>query len=154
MCVCVCFMEVVQPYNSTDTATVWKNSLFISSKIAQSTGYDTKHSDGEVPVMLDLWGMRRIPSLPSPQGPLWPRVVAHDRVSSISQTELNYNYSKLNCLKSAVFTFNCLNKNCTYANWIVWNGNVYCLHWNYVLVLKWIVWNRTVYMYKNRFDIK
>ena len=37
--------------------------------------YDIKQSDGEVPVMLELWGMR-IPSLP---GPLWPGVVAPDR---------------------------------------------------------------------------
>ena len=28
-------------------------------------GYDTKQSDGEVPVMLELWGMRSTPSLPS-----------------------------------------------------------------------------------------
>ena len=28
-------------------------------------GYDTKQSDGEVPVMLELWGMRSTPSLTS-----------------------------------------------------------------------------------------
>ena len=28
-------------------------------------------SDGEVPVMLELWGMRSTPSLPSLPGPLW-----------------------------------------------------------------------------------
>ena len=28
-------------------------------------GYDTKQSDGEVPVILELWGMRSTPSLPS-----------------------------------------------------------------------------------------
>ena len=27
-------------------------------------GYDTKQSDGEIPVMLELWGMRSTPSLP------------------------------------------------------------------------------------------
>ena len=32
-------------------------------------GYDTKQSD-EVPVMLQLWGMRSIPSLASLPGPL------------------------------------------------------------------------------------
>ena len=41
--------------------------------------YDTKQSDGEVPVILDLWGMRSIPSLPSLPGPLWPGVVAPDK---------------------------------------------------------------------------
>ena len=40
--------------------------------------YDTKQSDGEVPLMLGLWGMRRTPSLPSLPGPLWPGVVAPD----------------------------------------------------------------------------
>ena len=43
-----------------------------------SAGYDTKQSDGEVPVMLELWGMRSTPSLPSLQGPLWPGVVTPD----------------------------------------------------------------------------
>ena len=32
--------------------------------------YDTKQSDGEVPVMLELCGMQSIPSLPSLPGPL------------------------------------------------------------------------------------
>ena len=41
-------------------------------------GYDTKQSDGEVPVMLELWGMRSTFSLLP--GPLWPGVVALDRV--------------------------------------------------------------------------
>ena len=34
-------------------------------------GYDTKQSDGEVPAMLEIWGMRSTPSLPSLPGPLW-----------------------------------------------------------------------------------
>ena len=42
-------------------------------------GYDTKKSDGEVPVMLGLWGMRSTPSLPSLPGPLWPRMVAPNK---------------------------------------------------------------------------
>ena len=44
-------------------------------------GYDTKQSDGEVSVMLELWGMRSIPSLPSLPVPLWPRVVVPDKGS-------------------------------------------------------------------------
>ena len=66
--------------------------------------YDTKQSDGEAPVMLELWGMQSPPSLPSLPGPLWPRVVASDRVLSMGQIELNCvfmlnkNYTKLNCL--------------------------------------------------------
>ena len=39
-------------------------------------GYDTKQSDGEIPLILWLWGMRSTPSLPSLPGPLWPGIVA------------------------------------------------------------------------------
>ena len=46
-------------------------------------GNDTKQSDGEVPAMLELWGMRSTPSLPSLPGPLWPGVVAPDRALSM-----------------------------------------------------------------------
>ena len=46
-------------------------------------GYETKQSDGEVPVILELWRMQRTPSLPSLPGPLWPRMVAPDRALSI-----------------------------------------------------------------------
>ena len=42
-------------------------------------GYDTKHSDGEVPVILGFWGIRITPSLPLLPCPLWPSVVAPDR---------------------------------------------------------------------------
>ena len=42
-------------------------------------GYDTKQSDGEVTVMLELWGMRSTPLLPSLAGPLWPGVVVPDK---------------------------------------------------------------------------
>ena len=45
----------------------------------ESHGYDTKQSDGEVPIMLKLWGMQSAPLLPSLPGPLWPGVVAPDR---------------------------------------------------------------------------
>ena len=41
--------------------------------------YDTKQSDGEVPAILELWGMRSYPSLPSLPGPLWPGVVSPDK---------------------------------------------------------------------------
>ena len=35
--------------------------------------------------MLELWGMRSTPSLPSLPDPLWPGVVAPDRVLSMGQ---------------------------------------------------------------------
>ena len=41
--------------------------------------YDTKQSDGKVPVMRELWVMRTTPSLLSLLGPLWPGVVASNK---------------------------------------------------------------------------
>ena len=51
--------------------------------------YDTKQSDGEFPVSLELWGVQSTPSLPLLPGQLWPRVVVPDWVLSIGQIELN-----------------------------------------------------------------
>ena len=81
-------------------------------------GYDTKQSDGEVPVKLKLWGMQSTLSLPSLPGPLWPDLLAPDRALSIVLTELHcflmlkwivwnrtiltfklYTYAEGNCLK-------------------------------------------------------
>ena len=45
--------------------------------------YDTKQSDGEIPVMLELWQMWSISSLPSLPDQLWPGVVAPDWVLSM-----------------------------------------------------------------------
>ncbi len=39
-------------------------------------GYETKQSDGEVPVRLGLSGIRNTPSMPLLPGSLWPGVVA------------------------------------------------------------------------------
>ena len=66
--------------------------------------YDTKQSDGESPVMVELWGMRSTPSFSSLPAPLYPGVVAPDRVLSVGQIELN-------CVLM--------------LNWIVWNRTVY-----------------------------
>ena len=46
----------------------------------------------------ELW-MRSTPSLPLLPGPLWPRVVAPDRVLFMDQIELNCTCAKLNSLK-------------------------------------------------------
>ncbi len=46
--------------------------------------YDTKQSDGEVPVTLEHLGKLITPSLLLLPGPLWPGVVAPDRVLSMS----------------------------------------------------------------------
>ena len=73
-------------------------------------GYDSKQSDGEIPVMLELWGMGSTPSLPLLSGPLWSEVVVPNRILSMGQVELNSSYAKLNCLKWNYFW----NWNCTY----------------------------------------
>ena len=65
--------------------------------------YDPKQSDGEAPVMLELERMQSIPLLPLLLGPLWPGVVAPDKILSMGQIELNCVLIK---------------------NWIVWNRTV------------------------------
>ena len=50
-------------------------------------GYDTKQFDGEAPV-LKFGGIWSTPLLPLLPGPLWPGVVAPDRVLSMCQIEL------------------------------------------------------------------
>ena len=49
--------------------------------------------------MLELWGLQSTLLLPSFPSPIWPGVVASDRVLSMGQKELNCKYAKLNCLK-------------------------------------------------------
>ena len=62
--------------------------------------YDTKQSDGKVPVILEFWGMQSTLLLSSLPGPLWPRVVAPDKVPmyGLDRTYLR-TYAKLNYLK-------------------------------------------------------
>ena len=67
---------------------------------------DTKKSDGETPVMLELWEKQSTPSLPSLSGPLWPRVVALDRVPSMGQIELFHIWTE--CKQMTYTKFNCL----------------------------------------------
>ena len=69
--------------------------------------YDTKQSDNEAPVIIEVWLMRSIPLLPSHPGPLWPGVVTPDRVLSMGQIKLfdiwneskQMTHAKLNYLK-------------------------------------------------------
>ena len=50
--------------------------------------YNTKQSDDEATVMLELWEMQSTPLLPSLPGPFWPGGVATYRVLSIGKIEL------------------------------------------------------------------
>ena len=52
--------------------------------------YDTKQSDGEAPVTLEIWGIRSTTLLPLYPSPFRPRVEAPDSVLSIGQIELNF----------------------------------------------------------------
>ena len=74
--------------------------------------YDIKQSDGEVPVMLELWRMQSTLLLLSHPGPLWPWMVAPDKdpIFGSNRTKswfLEFTifafklriYAKLNCLK-------------------------------------------------------
>ena len=61
-----------------------KSAQFVFTKIVP------KQFDGEVPVMLELWRIRSIHSLPSLPGPLRPGVVAPERVLSIGRIKLIY----------------------------------------------------------------
>ena len=64
-------------------------------------GYDIKQSDGETPVMLELWGLQSTLSLPLLQGYLWPGAVALDRVLlelfDISTVYKELTYVRFNC---------------------------------------------------------
>ena len=119
-------------------------------------GYYTKQSDGDVPVILELWGILSTPLLPLLPGPPWAEAVAPERALSIGQIELSCvfilnwiawkttvftyklrTYAELNCLK---WNFFCM------LNWIVWNWTVFW-HWYCLLVLNWIVWNRIVFIF-------
>ena len=55
-------------------------AIFVYMAVQQ---YETKQSDGDVTVMLGLWGMRSTPLLLLLPGPLWPGVVAPDRALSM-----------------------------------------------------------------------
>ena len=50
----------------------------VGVKESNDSVLSTKQSDGEVPVMLELWEMQSTPSLPLLPGPLWPRMVSPD----------------------------------------------------------------------------
>ena len=51
--------------------------------------YDTKQSDGDVSVILELWGMLSTTSLPLFPSPLGPGVLAPNKALSMGQIELN-----------------------------------------------------------------
>ena len=77
--------------------------------------YDTKQFNGEILVILELWGMWSTLKLPLFPSELMPGLLVADRVLSICQMELFHiqtgckqmTYAKLNCNKT-VWSFNCV----------------------------------------------
>ena len=89
--------------------------------------YDTKQSDGEVPVMIDLWGMQSTSLLPSLPGLLWLRVVAPDKfpIYGLNRTKLLFlDFTAYLCQTELL------------------EIELLC-HLNCVLILNWIIWNKT-----------
>ena len=117
-------------------------------------------------VMLELWGMRSTPSLPSLPCSLRTGIVIPDRVLSMGQIELNC-VLMLNWIvwNRTILTFNCGGtQTILTVNWVIWNRTVW-LNWmgwnrngfwqlNSVLMLNWIVWNRTDYLYKDELGVR
>ena len=106
-------------------------------RMNECPGYDTKQSDGEVPVMLELWGMRSTPLLPLLPGPLWPWVVAPDKGPIYELNRAN-----------GILILNWI----IWLNRIAWNRNVFdkpYLQLNCMLMLNWIIFNGTVFWHRN-----
>ena len=66
-----------------ESATAVEFFVFIFAKEQDSPNerprYNTKQSDVEAPVMLELWRRRTTPSKTSFPGPLWPGELTHDK---------------------------------------------------------------------------
>ena len=73
--VCLRFKDLSSQLGLSNTLTVPLQSGETPSR-HECPVYDTKQSDDEVPVILELWEMRITPSLPLLPGPLCSGVVA------------------------------------------------------------------------------
>ena len=76
------------PFNQSAEGVEYTNCTSVEEEDSSNEwpACDTKQSVGEVSVMLEIWKMQSTLSLPSFQDPLWPGVVAPDRVLSMDQT--------------------------------------------------------------------
>ena len=105
--------------------------LVQSARAVEYPWYDIKQSDGEAPVMLELWGMWSTLSLPSLPSTFWPGVVAPDRVLSMRQIIL-FN------IKTVYFlTFKPRANEWLMFNRIAWNRTACHL----TVVNKWLMFN-------------
>ena len=70
-------------YKNTSSASLQRSKTYSN----ECPRYDTKQSDVETPVMLEIWGMQCPPSLWSLPGPLGHGVITNDRILFISKIE-------------------------------------------------------------------
>ena len=82
--------------HKTPTASLQKGKISLMSVLYMTLN--------DTPVIVELWGTRSTPLLPSLPSPLWPGVIAPGRILSMGQIELNW---------------------ILMLNWIVWNITVY-----------------------------
>ena len=100
-------------------------------------GYDTKQSDGEVPVMFEALGNAEHPFIV-----IAPRSTLARRGSTWKCPIYGLNRT------NGILMLNWI----VWLNWIAWNRNVFDkpqLHLNWVLMLNWNVWNITVFDIEN-----
>ena len=88
--------------------------LHLCKGVRPPPGYDTEQSDGEIPLISELWRMLVTPLLPLLPG---PGAVAPGRVQSMGQIELN-------CAPM--------------LNWIAWRRTVFW-HLKGILMQNWII---------------
>ena len=105
----------------------------------KSPGYKTKQSYGKAPVIQEFWGMCSTPSLPSLPGPLWPRMIAPERVLSIAQIELD-SVLEIELFLEIATAYLCLTELLEIT--LFWYLAVSIQ--KTILILNWIVWNRTI----------
>ena len=73
-------MMMMITFNSVHCPVSWGCRIQVRpSPSNECPEYDTKQSDDDIPVMLELWKMWSTPLLSSLPGPLWPGVVAPNK---------------------------------------------------------------------------
>ena len=86
------FYSFIENYSSSvawDCRIHWLNPCRgVRPSPNESPDYNTKQSDSEILVMLELWGMQNSPLVPLLPGPLEPGVVTPDRVLSMGPIKL------------------------------------------------------------------
>ena len=86
------FHSLVRSYMSQSAGAVeYTDYISVQGKVSSNERprYDTKKYDGQVPVMLEHYGMLSTSTFPSVPCPHWPGVLAPDRLLCMGQKELH-----------------------------------------------------------------